>query len=203
MVNRQRFFLMLLSGFLLTVSSFQHVFAQTNPVEACTEGVELSIEGDYMNALPLLSSGYASGNVDDFSTPNEYGICALAYGEILFEKRELELALEANQKALEIFQVTQTKGIQGKVYYNLGNIYSLQHQNTQARVHYEAALTIVREFVGIESVGMILNNLGDISHRQGLYAQAISQFDEALSIIPHSAGLFEQIAIKNERMKQV
>ena len=119
----------LLLGFwltlLLTVGSPARAapFLQADPVRQCAEGVELFFADEADAALPLLEAGFANRDNASFFLPRDLGRCTLALGFLRHNGGDRSGALDAYSVALEMFQQSREKWLEGLTLNNIGEIY--------------------------------------------------------------------------------
>ena len=105
---------------------------------AASQGNELFLNGKYAEAFPLLSAGFAARENASFSHPDELGVCALALGLLRGNKGDRSGALDAFAVALDVFQGSKNRELEGTTLNNVGGVY-------YDLGRYDEALNIVRE----------------------------------------------------------
>ncbi|CAF3464339.1 unnamed protein product [Rotaria sp. Silwood1] len=114
-------------------------------------------------------------------------------------------ALDMNKQALLIYKtsVPPTHGILANSYASIGSIYLNQEQWQKAIEHLMACATIQRK-KGISTLACTLNQLGQAYSGQGEYQQAITSYQEALTVAEKNNNneLVTQLKTNIERCKQ-
>jgi CHAT domain-containing protein/Tfp pilus assembly protein PilF len=116
------------------------------------------------------------------SDPEDLGHCAMALGNLRYSAGNLRGALEAYQLALQVFQVSQNRKLEGGALVSLGNVYYQQGQYRKAIEYYHRALAIIQAADDQIIEGTVLNNLGNAYSAQGQNMQALEYFQQALTI---------------------
>ena len=110
------------------------------------------------------------------------GIALVAQGLIYGQLGELQNALDAYLKSLEIWLEVKNKQYEGSAVNNIGIIYSDLGENEKAISYYEQAIKIQRESGDILSVGVYLNNIAHSYLMLGKYDKAEDFFRQSLEI---------------------
>ena len=148
----------------------------------CAEGVQLFLDGKVVEAFPLLEAGFAGRESATFANLDDEGICALALGKLHHGFGNRSAALQAYQVALDIFQASGNRELEGTTLNNIGVVYDSQGKYEEALEKYKQALEIVREVRDRAGEGATLNNIGAVYHAQGKYEEALKQYQQALEI---------------------
>jgi CHAT domain-containing protein/tetratricopeptide (TPR) repeat protein len=154
-----------------------------DPVTQCAEGVQLYLDGDYTEALPLLEAGFIGRDQATFANPDDLGTCALILGRLRDDTGNPSGALEAYAVALEIFIGSGSRGFEGMTLNNIGAVHHAQGQYTEALEYYQRALAIQREVDDRAMAGTMLNNIGLVYDAQGQYSEALEAYQQALAIV--------------------
>jgi tetratricopeptide (TPR) repeat protein len=202
-MNRSRIIFLLLSTLWLVLlltgqPASAAPLSQADPAAQCAEGVKLFNNGQKAEALPLLEAGFAGRETATFATPDDEGICALALGLLRNETGDRSGALEAYRAALDIFQTSHNRELEGVTLYHIGWVYAQQRRNEEALTMYEQALAIHREVGDRAGEGGTLNDIGLVYDHQGYYREALDYFRQSLAIfqeIGNRAG--EGVILKN------
>jgi tetratricopeptide (TPR) repeat protein len=144
--------------------------------------VQLFLDGQASEALPLLEAGFAGRERVTFASLDDLGMCALALGGLRDDIGDPDGALGAYAVALEVFQTSKNHWFEGTTLNNIGLVYGSQGHYPEALEYYQQALAILREMGDRATEGAILSNIGQIYDFQGRYAEALEAYQQALAI---------------------
>ncbi|MGB0383827.1 MAG: tetratricopeptide repeat protein [Ardenticatenaceae bacterium] len=156
--------------------------ALDGPSAQCAEGAQLARDGKPREALPQLEVAFANREATTFTDPDILAYCAAVLGQLRYGFGNLSGALEAYQVALNNFQASGSRELEGITLNNIGTVYENQGKYEKALEEYEQALFIRREVGDRAGEGTTLNNIGTAYHDQGKYEQALEQYQQALFI---------------------
>ena len=166
-----------------SVSASVSSIIQEDPVKQCAEGVQLFLDGQVMEALPLLEAGFAGRDVAEFTNPEELGQCAWALGLARNGTSDLAGALKAYTVAYEVFRSNGNRQMEGGTLNGIGLVYRSQGRYAEALKALQQALVIWREMDVRAAEGATLNVIGSIDLDQERYADALAAHEQALATL--------------------
>ncbi|MGQ4647014.1 tetratricopeptide repeat protein [Lyngbya aestuarii] len=143
------------------------------------EGIQLSNQGQYQEALPkfqqvLVIHRENGDQAEEGKTLNQIGLIYSSLGE--YAK-----ALEFYQKALAIpEQVVDNTGV---IHYNIGLVYSSLGDYTKALEFYEQASALAKKSSNTAGEVRIINTIGNVHTKLEQYELALNFYQQALAIL--------------------
>jgi tetratricopeptide (TPR) repeat protein len=181
-IRRSAIVIMLIARLLANIPSTNAAPKhQADSVARCAKGVQLYLEGQLAEALPLLEAGFAGRKGATFPDPDDLGSCALALGYLREGTGHPNGALEAFAVALQGFQTSGNRRLEGLTLAGIARIYHTLGRYADALETQRQVLLIMREVGDRVGEGRTLNYLGTIYRDQGRYTEALDHYQQALA----------------------
>jgi CHAT domain-containing protein/predicted negative regulator of RcsB-dependent stress response len=177
------FFVLLLLLTLAPPVSAEPLGQEDDPATLCAEGVELAIDGQHAEALPLLEAGFAGREEGNFVDPDDLGVCAVFLGILLYNTGDPFRARQAYDIAYAQFQESGNDDGKGWTLVGIGQVYANQGRYDAALDHYQQALIIFRDVDDRLLEGQTLNYIGTIYAEQGHYDKALTYYQQVLVML--------------------
>ena len=145
--------------------------------------------GDLAGAEAPLQEALHEAQTDFGATSHEVGRALGTFGQLRYEQGRLTEAKELYSRSLVILETTGAPATEiASLLDDLGHVYTVQHQWTQARQSYERALEMDRRILGddtprvathLHNLAVVAQNLGDLRQAEQLYRDAIAREERA------------------------
>jgi serine/threonine protein kinase/Tfp pilus assembly protein PilF len=145
--------------------------------------------GDLAGADQPLRDAFREAQTNFGASSQEAGKALGALGQLRYKQGKLAEAKELYTRSLTILETATAPGTEiATVLDNLGHVYTVQHQWTQARQCYERALEVDRRILGddtprvashLHNLAVVAQNLGDLRQAEALYRDAIARKERA------------------------
>ena len=179
---------------------YQTKLQNPQALESYQKALELSeqVSDKSMRALCLLSIGIVWNSLSNTLKALEFlhkglnvaeqtddpfliGMAYASIGNVYFYF-DNNHAIENYRKAIENYQLVDSKEIIGLNFTNIGLVEANQLQYKNALIHHQAALKIFREMDAKGYEGLALGNIGYVYDKMNNYAKALEYYKQALSL---------------------
>jgi CHAT domain-containing protein/Tfp pilus assembly protein PilF len=154
-----------------------------DPMDQCAKGAKLFDRGNYVEALPLLESGFMNRENAVFPNTEDLGYCAFMLGTLYFNIGKMDLSLEVYQVALKLFRAINKRDGEGYTLNNIAAVYYAQGQYAKTLEYLQQALPVMQEIGNRAYEGGVLNNIGDVYQELGQFTKALDYYEQALIIM--------------------
>jgi serine/threonine protein kinase/Tfp pilus assembly protein PilF len=155
--------------------------------------------GDLPGAEAPLQDALSEAQTEFGASSHEMGKALGALGQLRYKQSQLGPAKDLYTRALAILEASHAPATEiAALLDNLGHVYTVQHQWTQAKRSYERALEVDRRILGddtprvathLHNLAVVAQNLGDLQHAEALYRDAIARLERTDgSQHPETAG---------------
>lgn len=196
-------FALLLIGISVSSLASAQDDASLDPIEACSQGLSLSVEGQLTLAKRHLEISFATLQADDTIDQTLRGQCSFGLGRLRQSIGDWDGALAAYTVALNDFQAVGDQQLEWGALFGIGSIYMSQGRMDEAKNTLEEALTLLQTSNAPPILASIislseastLNNLANIKswqasrlpvndpEAQQLFNEAIVDYEHILEIL--------------------